>query len=247
MLRGLGRESRHWGNFSHRLHDRMPGTRTLTLDLPGNGQYCKQQSPTSIIAMVEHCRTQLSEQRIDPPYCLLALSLGGMVAVAWCERYPHEIARAVLMNTSFRTFNPFWQRLRPSCYPTFLRLMTSSLNEQQREQHILRLTSTQHAEDTRVAEAWGRYAKSSPLSRRNVWRQLLAASQFRAPSAAPRVPLLILASARDRMVNPHCSLKISEKWQAPCALHPTAGHDLPLDDSDWVIQQVINWTENSAR
>lgn len=246
LLRGLGRESRHWENFPQTFRDHIPGTLTLALDLPGNGRYWQQQSPCSIIAMVDHCRTQLAEQRIDPPYCLMALSLGAMVAVAWCERYPDEIARGVLMNTSFRTFSPFWQRLRPSCYPTFLRLITSSTNAQQREQHILRLTSTRRAEDTSVAESWARYAKSAPLSRRNVWHQLFAALRFRAPLVAPRVPLLILASAQDRMVDPHCSRKIAEQWNAPCALHPTAGHDLPLDDGAWVIQQTINWIENSS-
>jgi pimeloyl-ACP methyl ester carboxylesterase len=24
-------------------------------------------------------------------------------------------------------------------------------------------------------------------------------------------------------------------------LHPDAGHDLPLDDPEWIIQQIRNW------
>lgn len=246
LLRGLARESRHWGSFPQTLRNHLPDahlpdTHVVSIDLPGNGRFWRQRSPSSIDAMVEHCRQQLAELAIDPPYNLAALSLGGMVAAAWCVQYPHEIARGVLINTSFRTFSPFWQRLRPNCYLTLLRLMLVSKNALRREQQVLRLTSNAHADDERVAERWAHYATESPLSLRNVCRQIFAASQFRAPAAAPCVPLLILASRGDRLVNPHCSQQIAKQWNVPLALHPTAGHDLPLDDSAWVIQQIVIW------
>jgi hypothetical protein len=30
------------------------------------------------------------------------------------------------------------------------------------------------------------------------------------------------------------------------AIHPGAGHDLPLDDAPWVAQQVRDWLAGSA-
>lgn len=246
LLRGLARESRHWGSFPQTLRTHLSDANVVLVDLPGNGRCWQQRSPTSIDAMVEHCRQQLTELGIEPPYNLVALSLGAMVAAAWCVNYPHEISRGVLINTSFKTFSPFWQRLRPSCYLTFLRLILMSHNPLQREQLVLRLTSSEHIEDESVAERWSHYAIDSPLSWRNVCRQIFAASQFRAPVAAPCVPLLILASLGDRMVNSHCSQQIAEKWNASLALHPTAGHDLPLDDSAWVIQQIVTWSEQTS-
>jgi hypothetical protein len=53
--------------------------------------------------------------------------------------------------------------------------------------------------------------------------------------------LLVLASAGDRLVDHHCSLRLAQAWDAPCRLHPTAGHDLPLDAGGWVAQAVAQW------
>jgi pimeloyl-ACP methyl ester carboxylesterase len=52
------------------------------------------------------------------------------------------------------------------------------------------------------------------------------------------VPLLLLASRGDALVDPRCSLAIAQRWACEIAMHPWAGHDLPLDDADWVVQQV---------
>ena len=246
LLRGLARESRHWGSFPQALQDHQPDARVVPLDLPGNGRFWQQRSPTSIDVMVEHCRRQLTVLGVEPPYNLVALSLGAMVAAAWCVNYPKEISQGVLINTSVRTFSPFWQRLRPTSYLTFLRLMLTPGNTQWREQQVLRLTSNEYAEDKSVAECWARYAMDCPRSRRNVFRQLVAALKFRAPVGAPSAPLLILASIGDRMVNPDCSRQIAKKWKATLVLHPSAGHDLPLDDEAWVIQQIVAWRRQQA-
>jgi pimeloyl-ACP methyl ester carboxylesterase len=73
----------------------------------------------------------------------------------------------------------------------------------------------------------------------------LAAARFSAPEK-PEVPLLILAGARDRMVWPGCSRRLARAWNADFALHPAAGHDLPLDDGDWVAKEVRHWLARGA-
>jgi len=45
----------------------------------------------------------------------------------------------------------------------------------------------------------------------------------------------------DQLVNVKCSLKLAQYWQCDIRLHPTAGHDLPLDDGVWVAKQVKDW------
>ncbi|EER57837.1 hypothetical protein AcdelDRAFT_4590, partial [Acidovorax delafieldii 2AN] len=42
-----------------------------------------------------------------------------------------------------------------------------------------------------------------------------------------------------------CSLAIARHWQCALALHPQAGHDLPLDAPQWVIAQVQRWLEQA--
>jgi hypothetical protein len=45
----------------------------------------------------------------------------------------------------------------------------------------------------------------------------------------------------DKLVNPHCSRTLAQQWQAPLRAHDSAGHDLTLDEPDWVAQQVRDW------
>jgi pimeloyl-ACP methyl ester carboxylesterase len=72
-------------------------------------------------------------------------------------------------------------------------------------------------------------------------RQLAAAAFFSPPPGPPSVPTLLLASAWDRLVSPICSQQLAVRWSLPIRLHPNAGHDLPLDDPDWVIRQIVRW------
>ncbi|MDD5390938.1 MAG: alpha/beta hydrolase [Gallionellaceae bacterium] len=248
FLRGLTREARHWGDFPTRFRAAFaqalaPGD-LLTPDLPGNGRRFMETSSCSVEAMMEACRRDLREQGAKPPYHLLALSLGGMVAVAWAARHPEECRAAVLLSTSLRPWNSFQQRLRPSAYPALLRQLLPS--GAAREQAILELTSAHAKELRHVLPDWTAWARECPVSRRNTLRQLLAAARFSAV-ARPNVPLLILAGERDRMVHPHCSQRLAQAWNADFALHPSAGHDLPLDDGDWVAREVKHWLADNQR
>jgi pimeloyl-ACP methyl ester carboxylesterase len=75
----------------------------------------------------------------------------------------------------------------------------------------------------------------------NALRQLWAASRFVAPLTTPTIPTLLLASTHDALVSVECSRAIAHQWKLQLAEHPTAGHDLPLDDAGWVIEQVLCW------
>ncbi|WP_374600527.1 alpha/beta fold hydrolase [Niveibacterium sp.] len=239
LLRGLTREQGHWGDFPDRLRAALPGSRVLTPDLPGNGQLNMQESPTSVEAMADAVRAQLSADGVAPPYAVLAMSLGAMVAVAWAARYPQELSRIVLINTSLRPFSPFWQRLRPRNYATLLRLAVLETPPRMREAAILRATTRLVVHAEAVLDHWQALHTSRPCSARNALRQLIAAARFRAPRQAPAVPALLLCGQRDALVDSRCSHAIAHTWQRPLAVHPTAGHDLPLDDGDWVIAQVV--------
>jgi len=51
-----------------------------------------------------------------------------------------------------------------------------------------------------------------------------------------------LNGARDRLVDARCSERLAQAWQVELHTHPDAGHDLPLDDGEWVARQVAQWT-----
>jgi pimeloyl-ACP methyl ester carboxylesterase len=243
LLRGLMREQRHWGDFPAELARALPDADIITPDLPGNGQRHAMRSATTVAQMVEFCRQDLRARGVPAPYSLLALSLGGMVAVEWASRYPQEIARCVLINTSMRPYSRFHQRLRWQNYPSILKLMAQGGVENQ-ERLILRLTSRSSDRASLLAQ-WLDYQREFPVTRANALRQLWSAARFRAPSTRPSMPVLVLSSDGDQLVDPRCSLKLARAWQAPHAIHPSAGHDLPLDDGPWVAAQIAKWLADS--
>ena len=241
LLRGLMREQRHWGDFPATLAAALPGANIVTPDLPGNGERHQQDSAIRVAGTVEFCRQDRLARGLAPPYRLLALSLGGMVAVEWASLYPDEIASCVLINTSMRPYSPFYRRLRWQNYPALLRQLLFG-NHGSQEALILRLTSRRHgAGNPALAEQWLQYQRQYPVSRSNVLRQLLSAARFRAPAVKPAVPMLILAGAQDRLVDPNCSRSLARAWQTAVEIHPAAGHDLPLDQPEWVAQTVVQW------
>lgn len=239
LLRGLTRDARHWGDFPEVFASAVGAAEVVALDLPGNGRLHAQASPSEIAGMVAAGRREAARRGLAPPFGILALSLGAMVASAWAAAHPAEVAAAVLVNTSMRPLSPFYQRLRPHSYASLLRLLLSG-SAAEAERAILALTSRRHAGDAALLDEWTRWREACPVSRRNALRQLAAAARFRAP-AAPSVPVLLLASAGDRLVDVRCSRALAWAWQTAYAEHPAAGHDLPLDDGPWVARQVAWW------
>lgn len=244
LLRGLSRERRHWGSFPELFRDRLGAV--LTPDLPGNGQLYHLPSPWRVEGMVDYLREALRRQGCPPPYHVLALSLGGMVAAAWAARYPEELRAAVLINTSLRPFGHFYQRLRPASYAGLGAVLLAGHDVARRERLIWRLTSNQERPAAGLLEAWSAWRRECPVRTGNVLRQLAAAARCRAPRQPPPLPVLVLASAGDRLVNCDCSRRLAAAWGARLVVHPEAGHDLPLDDGAWVVQQVVDWLRETV-
>lgn len=91
-----------------------------------------------------------------------------------------------------------------------------------------------------LARRWAQYLQSQRPSSAGVVRQIAAAVTFRMPRHID-TPLLILTALRDRIVSSSASHAIATRYGAPIAVHPTAGHDIPLDDGAWIAEQVKQW------
>ena len=243
LLRGLIRESRHWEGFDRAMQATFSQDRVEALDLPGNGSLCTMRSPDSIEEMVAALRQQLSAQGMTPPFHVVALSLGAMTAISWLSDYPGEVAAATLINTSVARFSPAWRRLRYQNYGRVARALLTS-QRQTREEIILSITSNRldPAARQELARRWAGYARERPVSRANALRQLWAAARFHAPETLPDgVPVQLLNGGGDRLVSPSCSRDLASGWGVPLEIHPQAGHDLTLDDSDWAIERIRRW------
>jgi pimeloyl-ACP methyl ester carboxylesterase len=239
LLRGLTREKRHWQGFPKQLAEGLPDARVIELELPGNGELNGMTSPLNIAAMASHCRAELAGLGLPPPYHLLAMSMGAMVATAWAASHPEEVTGCVLINTSFGAFSPVYRRLRPRAWVALLRFLFTR-SGWKLEALIFELTTRLVDPSAPVIDEWVAIRRSRPVRPWNAFRQLIAAARFRAPLNPPARTLL-LASAGDRLVNPRCSKEIARRWHCALAIHPTAGHDLPLDDGVWVAKEVHRW------
>lgn len=241
LIRGLIRETEHWGPFVGQLQEAFPGSTVHGLDLPGAGRHFRDRTPLSVEGMVHRMRQDLLSLPIEKarPRVLIAVSLGGMVASQWMQDFPQDFQRIVLINTSFAQFNPPWQRLRPEALKALLPVL--ALQGIQREKRILQVVSNRPEHYAEVARTWARIQFDRPVSKLNGLRQLLAAFRFNSRLKTTPVPALVLASTRDRMVSVECSKSIAEAWNLPIRFHPNAGHDLTTDDPSWAVREVRSW------
>ncbi len=244
LLRGLTRESAHWGDFVPQLQSAFPKARIQCLDLPGCGIFYQQQSPLSIATITRQLRqSMLAQGGLEQKINLLSLSLGGMVAWEWMLQFPNDIHRGVLINSSLANLSPFYQRIRWQCYRQLLTIICQRDNDN-RETAIIKLVSNLNAVPTRLAAEWTNIQRLRPVSHTNALRQLIAAAHYIPKPAAPDCPVLLLNSLGDRLVSATCSQAISDHYNLPLSSHPWAGHDLCIDDPQWVIAQLQQWLAN---
>jgi len=259
LLRGLTRDRRHWGDFPLRLREALAATahgpagvaqvmaqrmaQVVAPDLAGNGARWQEPSPATVPGMVDDLRAVLRGLNLSPPYRVLAMSLGAMVAIEWARLHPGELAGAVLLNTSVRPLSPLHHRLQPRAWPTLIGGLCRPGDALGLQQRVLALTSRHWQADDEAGAAllaqWVAWQRACPVQPANALRQLLAAARYRAPLAPPPVPMRLLNGAGDRLVHPACSQALAQAWGLRLHQHPSAGHDLPLDAPDWVVGQAL--------
>lgn len=249
LLRGLSRASGHWGDFPAHLQRELvalqPSVRLVALDLPGTGALRRQASPTQVSAIVDACREELQRQGICGPLSLVGMSLGAAVLTDWANRYPTEVESGVLINPSLRPFSELFRRSRPLNYLELLLLSLSRFSARLREERVLSLT-TRMTPTQAIIDRWVELQRQYPLGVRNTVRQLLASRRYRASRTRPAAPMLLLCSKGDKLVDWRCSQAMSRAWGAPLRLHTKAGHDLPLDDPQWVARAVAEWLRDRS-
>jgi pimeloyl-ACP methyl ester carboxylesterase len=242
FLRGLTRSSFHWLGFEKKFKEHFRLEQVLTPDLAGNGVLYEEISNTNIDLAVEQIRSTIPENILSTKKVgVFAISMGAMVGTRWAEMYPNEISHLILVNSSFSSLSPFYKRLQAKNYPRLIRNFIWATPEKI-ERFIMTTTSN-------FEEKWKPYFseivefhKKHPVTLANFIRQLKMAGKANF-FQKPRAQVLILASKNDRLVHYSCSQDIAKCWQAvKIEIHPTAGHDLPLDAPEWILEQTSDWS-----
>jgi len=171
---------------------------------------------------------------------ILAISLGAMLATAWAEQFPDEVESLVLINSSSAKHSKFYERLIPHNYYRIANIFAGykkrfSVEEIERE--ILKMTVNSSERRDYALPIWTAESTAHPTSIENFFRQLWVAG-YGFPQKSP-VPTMILCSENDHFVNVSCSKNLAKNWDCPIYIHPWAGHDLTLDDPEWVIEKLV--------
>lgn len=237
LFRGLIREKGHWNHFITHLAQTFPEAKISTIDIPGAGEYFQSSSPLSIKGMVEQMRPDYLKLKSEHDDChLIAISLGGMIALEWLKLFPQDFNAATLINTSYGGVSPLFERLKPSALGFLLKVPL--LKGRQKEARIINLISNKKDVFEETLNLWEKIATERPVSLENTLRQLMAAAFFNVGDFKPNIPIHILGSTSDRMVSVKCSQAIAKKWNLPISEHPTAGHDLTTDEPEWTAKQI---------
>lgn len=232
LIRGLTRSHFHWFNFKAEFQSQMNPETLDFPELPGNGYLSQLNSPKDLSSCVAELKKQI--QPIHEPVGLIGISMGGMIATQWALEFPQEIKHLVLINSSF-SLSPFYQRLMPRNYWSILKCLIH-LNNQKIEEFILSTTCNTSLWK-KVLKDCADFQAAHPIQLKNFIQQLRMTkhSQF---TQKPNCKVQVLTSKYDRLVSFKCSEKIAAQWQVPLNTHPTAGHDLPMDDCSWIIDTI---------
>lgn len=242
LLRGLSHDQRHWGEFSGAFAARL-GCTVAHLDAPGFGTEHRRISPRSIAAITDDLRGRLD--RDGNAWSILGISLGAMIALDWCARYPRDFDNGIVINTSTRA-TVTYRRFSPSLLPTLALARVRKDPHLAHERAILaRVANHPPIDRSELAQQWVDYLRDGPPSGRSLLNQVIAAMRFDMPARID-VPTLVLSSRRDRVVHNSASRTIATRLGAPIHVHNTAGHDLTLDDGPWVCDQVQAWLNRSS-
>lgn len=245
LIRGLVREHRHWGSFPNRLKEELGElcSELHFLDWPGMGTEAGRPSPRNMRFCVDDLRARLQNEHIlrEKPI-LLTMSLGSMCALEWAHLYPDDLSGVVLINTSAANLARLSDRLSFRAMADFLNLIGTQ-DKLEREKRILRLTTCFHKNNEELASYWASFAPDLKDLLKVGLPQLWIASRYKAPESLA-IPALILSSARDELANPVCSSMLAQRLGVPNHVNLGAGHDLVLDDPEWVIQKLREWSQN---
>jgi pimeloyl-ACP methyl ester carboxylesterase len=231
FLRGLTRAAFHWGDFPQIFRDAHPDWEVEFLEIPGNGILNHRDTPIDPVTVIKEISEQSQFIKEGKSFHLCGISLGGMIALKWAELYPEQVESVAIINCSLSQYSPFYQRLSPKLYRKIVTTLLSRgvLNK---EQIILNITSNRPERYDHYLESFTEFSKNHKVQRKNFFRQLALANNIKITNLDK--PLKVICSEGDRLCASQCSKVIARELKGSIYIHPTAGHDLPIDEPEWL-------------
>lgn len=193
----------------------QPSARLFLMDLAGAGRQRAVTSPSHVPMLVTDLRERLAQAGIPAnELSLMGFSLGALVATEWTRAHPHEVAALVLLNPAMRPFTPIVRSTPLTLWPQALKVLLA--RDAARE-------------------------PSTGASLATALRHGLARWRYASSRRRPINQVLLLAGQGDPWRDWRVAQRISRAWGAALRMHPQAGHDLLMDDPQWVARAVADW------
>jgi pimeloyl-ACP methyl ester carboxylesterase len=238
LITGMMRSMTNWKVPIDILKAKFPDFEIIPLDVPGMGIHHGLTSPFSIDKNVEFLKKRFEANKGDLNV-MLGFSLGGMIASKWTQIYPDDIHGAILVNTSFTHLqNPFL-RMKPKILPAMIRAFFAKGH--QREKLLYSAICNDRVNEDEKLKSWQADQVKYPVKSSNVFRQLIAGLTFKSIDLKLELPVLVLRSPCDHLVNAKCSSNIAHNFETQVASHDLGGHDILNDDPEWVVNEIDAW------
>ena len=238
FLRGLARETRHWGKFPQLFAQKFSDTHNYVLEIPGVGKKYNQSAPLDLIRYVDLLREEWNELKQDHQgdWGILAISMGAMIAMTWAKRYPNDFKEGIFINSSAGNLSSIKDRFSVDAMKMVGDLFFKE-DYVQREAAILNLTTNKILITDELIKEYAEYSAEFPIKRKNFLSQMFAASRFKVPEKLRFSPIII-NGAKDALASPRCSDILAKHFGVPVFRDEQSGHDLPLDNPEFILEAI---------
>jgi pimeloyl-ACP methyl ester carboxylesterase len=240
LIRGMMSEAFHWWDFLPQLQQAFPKDHFHLPNIHGTGPTGMALTPRDVQTNLKLLRGQIHSTSKSPKV-LLGFSLGGMMALEWAHFHPEEVEAVILINCSLNG-SRFYHRMTPFAFKHIFKMALKKDPILQNEMGLAMTTSFGPEKVRELAPHWNARGLEFPVSPMNFFTQLILAHRVPMRAQPPAAPILVLSGGKDRVVHPQCSLDIAQGWNLPLHVHPEAGHDLTLNDPQWVVEKIKSWS-----
>lgn len=245
LIGPLGRECAGWDVAPEVLAEHLRAVHTdarlFQMDLPGCGRLWREPSPADVEGLASGLRARATAAGLAGPFGLVAHSWMACAATEWARQQPDEVGALVLINPAMRPFTQVLRSVRPGLWPAAMGQLLGRRLPLGREQRLWRTHTRLHEAPPSLMQRWRELRREHPPRARTALAQLLAVWRYEGSRRRPHKQVLLLAGKRDPWRDWRVAAAISRAWGAALRLHPEAGHDLLLDDPEWVARSVAEW------
>ncbi|GAA6132922.1 alpha/beta fold hydrolase [Halopseudomonas sabulinigri] len=178
------------------------------------------------------------------PGWLVGWSLGGVLAVQLLRRYPERFCGVVTIasNACFAA-RADWPEAMPA--DTFKAFFSEARQNPEKIRKRFALLVTQGAAQPRELSRQLKWTDADPLQRLN-HLALLGVLDNRAHLRRCEQPVLHVLAAQDVLVPAAVAAELQAlNDQAKVAVHPQCSHALPLEQPQWLAQQIADWVQQA--